>query len=328
MIAVEETLRLACQLRDQARSIRSQAQDTRAHTRTLVEATAVTADRCAATLGKLAGQWPHRAARLLVMSESARRHAAGTRRRLAHHPGGGTCGSCQDQAPAASRQGPPRGPGRKPGAAAGAEAPGQGAGLPVIGEQDRIAAQLQDTVIHRVFAAGLSLQSAAGLTGDPQVRRRIEAAVSELDQVIRETRDALFRDLQQRQGRGLSQDVFRLSGQLATTASLSFTGPFGIAADTGVSARLLMVLRRLLALIGEHATPTSIDIAASPGSYTLTIDAAMLAPGSAAGQPPGWFPRIQATAARTGVSVATQPVPGGTRITCRLPITPPQGSAG
>ena len=40
------------------------------------------------------------------------------------------------------------------------------------------------------------------------------------------------------------------------------------------AARLLVFLRQLLAVIGEHATPTSVDIAAATGSYSLAIEAA------------------------------------------------------
>lgn len=62
----------------------------------------------------------------------------------------------------------------------------------VIRERDRIAAQLQDTVVRRAFAVGLTLHGAAGLTSEPEVRRRVEAAIDELDQVIREIRQAIF----------------------------------------------------------------------------------------------------------------------------------------
>lgn len=324
MTAVGETVRLARQLQDQARSVRSQAQDIRARTHMLVEATAAAEDRCAAILGQLAEQRPHLAGQLLGMSESARRHAEGKRRRLAHHPGGGTCGSCQKQAPAASQPAP--GPGSTPEAAAIAKTLVLDGDMSVIGERDRIAAELQDTVIRRVFAAGLSLQSAAGLTSDEEVRWRIEAAVAELDQVIRVIRDTLFQAVQQPDGGGLSRDIVDLSGQLATTASVSFSGPVGRAAHIGDDARLLMALRQLLGLIGEHATPTSIDIAADSGSYSLTIEAATLAPGWPAGEPASWFSSVQATAIQTGVSIAIQPLPGGTRITCLVPIIPQQDS--
>jgi signal transduction histidine kinase len=64
--------------------------------------------------------------------------------------------------------------------------------LSLLIERERIAAELQDTVVQRVFAAGLMLQSAVGLTAEPEVRRRIRASIDELDEVIRQLRDAIF----------------------------------------------------------------------------------------------------------------------------------------
>jgi signal transduction histidine kinase len=64
--------------------------------------------------------------------------------------------------------------------------------MAIVQERDRMAGELRDKVIQRVFAAGLTLQGAAGLTTQPEVRRRIDAAAAELDEVIRVIRDALF----------------------------------------------------------------------------------------------------------------------------------------
>lgn len=187
----------------------------------------------------------------------------------------------------------------------------------------------RNTVIRRVFAAGLSLESAAGLIRDPQVRRWIETAVDELDQVILEIRNAVFQDTQHSHHRSLSRDIPGLREQLATTATVTFTGPVGGAIGANDTARLLVILRQVLGLIGEHATPTSVDITADLSSYSLTIDAATLAPatlrrGTLTGDPASWPSSVQAAAAQTGVSVAFQLIPGGMRFTCRLPMTPPQ----
>jgi signal transduction histidine kinase len=47
-----------------------------------------------------------------------------------------------------------------------------GADRIVVRERDRIAAQLQDTVVRRAFAASLTLHGAAGLSAEPEVRSR------------------------------------------------------------------------------------------------------------------------------------------------------------
>jgi hypothetical protein len=83
-------------------------------------------------------------------------------------------------------------PGSTPAAAAIAGREGGLGEIAVIEERDRIGAYLRDNVIQRVFMAGLRLQGAAGLAEKPEVRRRIEAAIDELDHVIQLIRDAVF----------------------------------------------------------------------------------------------------------------------------------------
>lgn len=232
MAAVQDPRQRAGQLCDQARSVRSRTRDIRAETRVLAEATATTEEQIAATLDQLACQQPHRAGQLRDMGESARRYAARERQWLLHQHGG-EARRGHDHAPAASRPVPE--PGHMPEPAARTMTPDHVGSLSIVEERDRIAAQVQETIIRRVFAAGLSLESAAGLTANPEARRRIEAAVSELDQVIREIRDAIFQDAQHPDSRGLSRHIVDLSGQLATTPSVPVSGPVG-------NARLLLIL--------------------------------------------------------------------------------------
>jgi signal transduction histidine kinase len=64
--------------------------------------------------------------------------------------------------------------------------------MAVVQERERIAGELLDTVIQRVFAVGLTLEGAAGLTAKPEARQRIEEAIGDLDTVIRAIRDTVF----------------------------------------------------------------------------------------------------------------------------------------
>ena len=59
-------------------------------------------------------------------------------------------------------------------------------------DRDRIARDLHDTVIQRLFATGLSLQSTLPLAQDPELRSRIEQAISDLDDTIHQVRTAIF----------------------------------------------------------------------------------------------------------------------------------------
>ena len=71
--------------------------------------------------------------------------------------------------------------------------------LDVYEDRDRIARDLHDQVIQRVFAAGLALQSVLPRVGDPEVRRRVQGVVRQLDDTVRDIRTTIF-DLQTSDG--------------------------------------------------------------------------------------------------------------------------------
>jgi signal transduction histidine kinase len=81
---------------------------------------------------------------------------------------------------------------RRPEAAVVAELETYLRDMAAVQERDRISAELRGRVIRRVFTAGLELQSAAGLTEQPEVRSRIHGAADILDEVIRIIRDTIF----------------------------------------------------------------------------------------------------------------------------------------
>jgi signal transduction histidine kinase len=64
--------------------------------------------------------------------------------------------------------------------------------LDVFEDRDRIARDLHDHVIQRVFAAGLSLQSVLPLIGDDEAAVRVRSAVEQLDATVRDIRTTIF----------------------------------------------------------------------------------------------------------------------------------------
>ena len=64
--------------------------------------------------------------------------------------------------------------------------------LALLEDQERIARDLHDTVIQRLFATGLSLQGASRLIEDVDARRRVESAVDDLDLTVRHIRTVIF----------------------------------------------------------------------------------------------------------------------------------------
>ncbi len=70
------------------------------------------------------------------------------------------------------------------------------AALLLAQDRDRIAGGMNDLVMHRLFAAGLTLEMALGLMGDHPGAGKVREAVGELDLAIRDVRNVVF-DLRQ-----------------------------------------------------------------------------------------------------------------------------------
>jgi signal transduction histidine kinase len=138
--------------------------------------------------------------------------------------------------------------------------------LTLIEDRERIAADLHDTVIQRLFATGLSLQSALRRISPPDAAQRVEAAVVDLDDTIRQIRTTIF-GLQARPvaGRGLRGEILALASESA--ASLGFEphlrldGPIDTVVDAEVAAHLLAVLREALSNVVRHAGATRVEVA-------------------------------------------------------------------
>ncbi len=78
------------------------------------------------------------------------------------------------------------------------------ANLAMLRDRERIARDLHDMVIQRIFAAGMNLQALLGEVTAPPVAERIQQTVDELDLTISELRSTIFRLGQQEQARTLS----------------------------------------------------------------------------------------------------------------------------
>jgi two-component system, NarL family, sensor histidine kinase DevS len=63
---------------------------------------------------------------------------------------------------------------------------------PLAEDRDRIADELSDIVVRRLFSAGLALEAALGLTGEHRAAGKVQDAISELDLAIRDIRDVVF----------------------------------------------------------------------------------------------------------------------------------------
>ena len=59
-------------------------------------------------------------------------------------------------------------------------------------DHDRMAHDINDVIVHRIFAAGLDLQAALELIGEHRAASKIWHAIGELDQAVADIRETIF----------------------------------------------------------------------------------------------------------------------------------------
>lgn len=158
--------------------------------------------------------------------------------------------------------------------------------LVLFEERDRIARDLHDTVIQRLFAIGLNLQSVAQLSLDDGARRRLESAVDDLDTTVREIRSAIF----QLHSTRAAETSFRVAATdlvaeaartLGFEPSIVFEGPLDTAVDETLAEHLLSVEREALSNVARHAEASSalVRISLVDGWVALSVIDDGLGPG-------------------------------------------------
>lgn len=146
-------------------------------------------------------------------------------------------------------------------------------------ERGRIARDLHDLVIQRLFASGLSLQSVVPLVRDERAATRLAEVVDELDATIREIRTTIFTLAPPAHtSSGLRARVLEVVDEstrlLGFEATTRFRGPVDSVVGSDVMAHhVLAVVREGLANVARHAQAHSarIEVGATPDRIEVSI---------------------------------------------------------
>jgi signal transduction histidine kinase len=146
--------------------------------------------------------------------------------------------------------------------------------LALLEDRERIARDLHDSVIQRLFAIGLSLQGAAGVirTDPAAAAGRVEGAVDDLDLTVKQIRSAIFglEPLTRGGGSGVRSQVLQLvresGAALGFEPTVMFDGPVDSSTTDGLAADILATLREALSNVARHARAGRVDV-------TVAVDA-------------------------------------------------------
>jgi len=208
--------------------------------------------------------------------------------------------------------------------------------LSVYEDRDRIARDLHDLVIQRLYATGMSLQGTMPMIGRSEVADRVTRAVDAMDETIREIRGAIF-SLQARDAeapRDPRTDIVRLvedmTEMLGFAPSLRLGPGLRTLHNEELAGQALIVLRESLSNVARHAGATGADVTVDiddDGFLTVTVT------DNGTGIPAG--PRrssglrnLTDRAAALGGELRLTPVEPaaerpGTRLEWRVPVTAP-----
>ncbi|MET9885654.1 GAF domain-containing sensor histidine kinase [Streptomyces sp. NPDC006430] len=138
--------------------------------------------------------------------------------------------------------------------------------LALLEDRDRIARDLHDLAIQRLFATGMTLQSAARLVEHQGAAERVERAVSDLDETIKIIRSTIFglRTRDEATGPSLRAQVARAVGDAASSLGfpprLSMEGLLDTNVPLPVADHVVAVLSELLSNAARHAHATRVEV--------------------------------------------------------------------
>ncbi|NHC46291.1 GAF domain-containing sensor histidine kinase [Motilibacter aurantiacus] len=197
--------------------------------------------------------------------------------------------------------------------------------LAVYEDRDRIARDLHDLVIQRLFATGLGLQGLSR-TSDERTKARLAVAVDDLDATIRDIRTTIFelnRRVDSDDLRGQVRDVLAEAERaLGYPARLQLRGPIAEGVPDEVRPHLLAVLRESMSNVARHSGADAVAVALTVDrGLTLVIEDNGSGLGERARGGNGLRNmRRRAEMFGGGMSVETREGGSGTRLEWRVPL--------
>jgi signal transduction histidine kinase len=203
----------------------------------------------------------------------------------------------------------------------------------VFEDRDRIARDLHDLVIQRLYATGMSLEGVSARMGESENRRRISSAVDALDETIKEIRSAIFslhsRPTEDQPGlrARILEVVDEAASALGFAPSLRMSGRLDdaeLAADAG--EHMLGALREALSNAARHAEASRVEVTVEAASELILV---VRDNGTGLKESGRWsgLANLTERAELLGGTMRAGPADGGgTELEWRVPLRSPSGA--
>lgn len=193
----------------------------------------------------------------------------------------------------------------------------------LLAERQRIAADLHDVVVQRLFAAGMSLDSVDPAGLEPSVERRIDSAVESMDAAILDLRASIF---ELSRSTGEATDLTSALDRLCIEASRALGFDPDLTVDdpdddsAGLRADILAVTRESLSNVAKHAKATAVAVTLRAHEDLLALEVVDNGVGLTAAPHSSGMQNMRGRAERLGGRCTWTPVePRGTRVRWEVP---------
>ncbi|MEU8266154.1 GAF domain-containing protein [Sphaerisporangium sp. NPDC049002] len=199
--------------------------------------------------------------------------------------------------------------------------------LGLLEDRDRIAKDLHDVVIQRLFAVAMTLMSAVRLVERPEASARLQSAIDELDGTIRQIRSTIFAlTTPSRPGapslRAQIVDVVEAArGHLGFMPGLNMEGQLDNGVPPEIAEQVPAVLREALSNVVRHAKASRADVTTRTHQGWLTVIVEDNGVGLPAEGRRSGLRNLEERADRLGGSFEMNtPASGGARLEWRVPL--------
>lgn len=201
----------------------------------------------------------------------------------------------------------------------------------VLGDRDRIARDLHDLVIQRLFATGMTLEGALRGMQPPENAARVHRAVNELDDTIKEIRTTIFalQNPAPMAGEGVRAAIVSAcrmaANSLGFEPEILFRGPVDLLVPTGIAEHLVAVARECLTNVARHAEATEVRLELTVEADWVELVVTDNGRGFGEVTRRSGLANLQARAKSLGGDVEASNISSGARVCWKVPL--PDGTA-